>query len=52
MSAYVSKTGDVGLPLRNEQLLGGHAVLIVGFDDNRQKFKVRNSWGTSWGASG
>jgi C1A family cysteine protease len=31
---------------------GGHAVLIVGFDDTEQSFKVKNSWGTGWGEAG
>jgi hypothetical protein len=31
---------------------GGHAILIVGFDDASQCFKVKNSWGTSWGEAG
>jgi hypothetical protein len=29
---------------------GGHAVALVGYDQNM--FIVRNSWGTTWGASG
>ena len=33
MSAEVAKTGEVPLPPRSEQLLGGHAVLAVGYDD-------------------
>jgi C1A family cysteine protease len=39
---------------RTEQLLGGHAVCIVGYDDNLNggRFIVRNSWGTSWGDDG
>jgi C1A family cysteine protease len=32
--------------------LGGHAVLLVGFDDAKQAFKVKNSWGPSWGENG
>jgi C1A family cysteine protease len=32
--------------------LGGHAVLIVGYDDPGQYFTVKNSWGTGWGESG
>jgi C1A family cysteine protease len=28
-----------------EQCLGGHAVLVVGYDDAKQAFLVRNSWG-------
>ena len=36
------------------QSLGGHAVTIVGYDDNRYggAFKVINSWGRSWGDDG
>ncbi len=34
--------------------LGGHAVTVVGYDDNKYggAFKVINSWGTSWGDGG
>ncbi len=31
---------------------GGHAILIVGYDDYGQYFIVKNSWGTGWGESG
>jgi len=31
---------------------GGHAVVIVGYDDTNQCFIVKNSWGTGWGESG
>ncbi|CAF2897348.1 unnamed protein product [Rotaria sp. Silwood2] len=30
----------------------GHAVLIVGYDDETQHFIVRNSWGSDWGHNG
>ncbi len=29
-----------------------HAVLIVGWDDTRKAWKIKNSWGKSWGAGG
>lgn len=32
--------------------LGGHAMLIVGYDDDRNAFRVLNSWGTGWGDNG
>jgi C1A family cysteine protease len=35
-----------------ERVLGGHAVLIVGYNKNRNVFIVRNSWGTGWGEGG
>jgi len=31
---------------------GGHAILIVGFDDANQCFKVKNSWSKDWGEGG
>jgi C1A family cysteine protease len=52
MSPEVAKTGEVPLPPRGEQLIGGHAVLAVGYDDKIQRFIVRNSWGTGWGMKG
>jgi C1A family cysteine protease len=30
----------------------GHAMCIVGYDDSLAAFKVRNSWGASWGQAG
>jgi len=33
-------------------VLGGHAVLAVGYDDDQQRFIVRNSWGDTWGIKG
>ena len=51
-SPEVAKTGVVNLPGASENLLGGHAVLAVGYDDASQRFIVRNSWGTSWGQHG
>jgi fibronectin type 3 domain-containing protein len=32
--------------------LGGQALVVVGYDDAKQAFKVRNSWGTAWGEDG
>lgn len=49
----VSRTGQVPVPnTRKESLLGGHAVLVLGYDDRRKSFFCRNSWGTSWGLKG
>ena len=44
----VAATGMISVPKHGEQLLGGHAICIVGKDDTKQAFILRNSWGTSW----
>lgn len=33
-------------------LRGGHALLVVGYDDSKNAFKFLNSWGTAWGENG
>ncbi len=48
----VAKTGIVPMPSTNEQAVGGHAVMAVGYDDHKQMFIVRNSWSASWGQKG
>lgn len=48
----VAHTGVVPMPGRHEEILGGHAVLLVGYDDTQSRFIVRNSWGSSWGDKG
>ncbi len=56
--------GKIPFPCPNERILGGHAIVTVGFDDNikinNDDYKVettgalliRNSWGTGWGDKG
>ena len=51
-SDEVARTGVVPLPGAGEQVLGGHAVLAVGYDDATARFLVRNSWGPDWGQAG
>lgn len=51
-SAQVAKTGKVPLPLKSEKLLGGHAILVVGYDKAKKTFICRNSWGDEWGMEG
>ncbi|HJW28272.1 MAG TPA: C1 family peptidase, partial [Saprospiraceae bacterium] len=31
---------------------GGHALVVIGFDDGREAFEVMNSWGTAWANNG
>jgi C1A family cysteine protease len=56
--------GDIPYPCNGESAQWGHAVVAVGYDDNRKikntkcnketrgALLIRNSWGTSWGDKG
>jgi C1A family cysteine protease len=59
------KKGHIPIPnSRQDKVMGGHAVVAVGYDDYRKvdsadsnyfsqgAFLIRNSWGTAWGESG
>lgn len=48
----VARTGLVPLPKKEESMIGGHAVLAVGYDNSKKTFIVRNSWGRRWGDKG
>jgi C1A family cysteine protease len=51
-SQQVANSGVLNMPAASEQVVGGHAVLAVGYDDVSKRFIVRNSWGADWGKSG
>jgi C1A family cysteine protease len=58
-SEAVANTGILPMPKSNEQFLGGHAVLAVGYDMGKKIFPtsigsglIRNSWGNTWGKGG
>lgn len=58
------KKGKIPLPCPNEGVLGGHAVVAVGYDDKmvirnescsletKGALLIRNSWGEKWGEKG
>ena len=52
MDSSVGKTGHASMPSPAERCIGGHAVLAVGYDDDKKWFLVRNSWGSQWGMHG
>lgn len=37
---------------RSINRLGGHAMCLIGYDDNKRQFEIQNSWGTQWGDKG
>lgn len=51
-SDEVARTGILKMPSPYEQVLGGHAVMAVGYNRTTQNFIVRNSWGADWGQDG
>ena len=56
--------GEIPFPSKNDRRSGGHAVIAMGYDDDRVitnsndgskttgAIKIRNSWGTGWGNNG
>jgi C1A family cysteine protease len=40
------------IPLPRGNIIGGHALLFVGYDDSKEIFKFKNSWSLSWGDKG
>lgn len=51
-SADVEKTGNVPMPKDNEPIVGGHCMLLTGFDRQHGFFIADNSWGPKWGKEG
>ena len=48
----VSSDGIVPMPQKGEKVLGGHAVMAVGYNKKKKMMLVRNSWGKNWGLEG
>jgi C1A family cysteine protease len=66
-NSYVqaNTTGKIPFPTTGDKIVGGHAIVAVGFDDSIKiknanpgavettgALLIRNSWGTGWGAAG
>ena len=51
-SDTVAQTGMLTMPGKNDQQVGGHAIMCVGYDDSTSHLIIRNSWGSSWGVAG
>ncbi|BCA56937.1 cysteine protease [Nitrospira sp. KM1] len=50
--------GEIPMPTEGETVRGGHAVVAIGYDDNKKigtekgALLIRNSWGVGWGVQG
>lgn len=51
-SQEMATTGILKMPQPTERVLGGHAICAVAYDDSKQAFLIRNSWGSGWGING
>ena len=63
-SIYKAKGGEIPIPCSGEKMVGGHAIVAVGYDDKKTvkslgcdntstgAILIRNSWGTTWGDGG
>jgi len=49
---FPDSEGVVSYPVNPDQIYGGHAVCAIGFDEERELIKIKNSWGTGWGNEG
>jgi len=59
-----ARTGKIPFPTGTERIMGGHAILAVGYDDGMEirnedagkattgALLIRNSWGEDWGLEG
>lgn len=48
----VNKTGIIPMPKSDSTQIGGHCVILTGYDDNKRLFQIMNSWGEEWGDKG
>lgn len=47
-----AETGLLPIPASTDTPIGGHELLVYGYDDTQQVELVRNSWGIGWGLMG
>jgi len=47
------QTGALNIPPKGqEQLMGGHVVVLTGYDAVQEEYTFKNSWGEGWGDNG
>ena len=54
----ITTTGIIPFPKSGDRVIGGHAVIAMGYDDSKVidgvagAIRIRNSWGIGWGERG
>jgi C1A family cysteine protease len=51
-SDFINYLGGIYEKNKNAELAGGHAVMIVGYDEKEDYLICKNSWGKIWGEKG
>lgn len=46
------KTGEIKMPTKSDQVVGGISMVLVGYDNKKKHWIVRNNWGKQWGDKG
>jgi C1A family cysteine protease len=49
---FVNESGEIPYPSNPNQILGGHAICAVGYNDKKKLIKFKNSWSKAWGQNG
>lgn len=52
MGPAMASSGIMQMPGPNEKIVGGHATVIIGWDDSMGAWLIKNSWGVNWGLQG
>ena len=45
-------TGEIKMPTKSDRVVGGISMVLVGYDNKRKHWIVRNNWGEKWGDKG
>jgi len=49
---YADYEGLIDMPTDPDDILGGHAICVVGYDQVEKTFEFKNSWNKTWGNEG
>lgn len=50
--SFIQASSSAAIKGKAGPLRGYHAIVLVGYDDDRNAFELQNSWGAAWGDNG